>query len=133
MYFYKSNDILPDNFSINFSFSRRCLVAIQSAEAFYESMIHERKRSIKNYKESKPNSIRRNNNLNQVCSLPYSVLNLRPIDVSKQHIPNSHEFVVYLVKKDGNSRILRLYQCRCDIHHQTTEQDRCINNKPGSN
>lgn len=36
-------------------------------------------------------------------------------------MPNSHDFVVYVLKKSKNMRVLRLYECRCDLHQSHYE------------
>ena len=46
-------------------------------------------------------------------------------------MPNSHDFVVYVLKKSKNMRVLRLYECRCDLHQSHYEsvlkKDNCKN------
>ena len=44
-----------------------------------------------------------------------SLLYLRDLDMSTHQVPNCKEFVVYIFKKSKSMRVLRQYQCRCDV------------------
>lgn len=49
-----------------------------------------------------------------------SIVYLRDLDLSIQHVPNCKDFIVYIFKKRNQARVLRFYQCRCDLSKKTT-------------
>ena len=113
MDFYNAEDILPPDFSMMKQF-QKCLVSMQSSEKFYSQMgikrrrKHGRSQVLVQSSEHKP-SISRGINPPPSC-----ILFLRTIDLSQHYVPECSDFVVYLIKKDNNQRVLRLYQCKCD-------------------
>ena len=44
-----------------------------------------------------------------------NLLFMKVPDVANQHVPNCHDFVIYIFKKNSSMRVKRYYQCRCDV------------------
>lgn len=52
---------------------------------------------------------------------------LRDINTEQQHVPDSDQFVVFMLKKGKKLKLQRLYQCRCqaidNINHDVPLTD----------
>ena len=54
---------------------------------------------------------------------------LKKIQITDQHVPNCSDFVVYLFKKESGMRVMRLYQCRCDLQMFPLQQGHYYDDK----
>ena len=85
-------------------------MAIQSAFSFYELISqydeHENRKKTRKQKKRDEKIMEKEIERN---------ISLRRLDISQQYVPDCFDFVVYLLKRPGNPRALRLFQCRCDV------------------
>ena len=126
MDFYLASEVVPRNFTTIIDAcseqeDHKYYVSVQSAEQFYRQI-----RSEVNtlgfgqnyvgritYSDS---LLRGGDSTEQVSKLQCNhTVYLKRIHLADQHVPNCSDFVVFLFKKENCLRVMRLYQCRCDL------------------
>lgn len=133
MDFYRTNEVLPASIQRAFRLKDDYLVTVQSANDFYKQL---ERHSSHGFKSS--------NQIGKVCTQSKgkvtvqraanfdnqsseSIVYLRDLDLSIQHVPNCRDFIVYIFKKRNQARVLRFYQCRCDLSQKAGHCDRLPN------
>ena len=97
--FYETSDILPDNFSHLYQNKPGWIVSLLSVKKFFHLMSILTEETAGKISKKQRDLVKKQ-------------LFVKDFDISREFVPNSEDYVVYILKRRNQARLMRLYQCR---------------------